>query len=109
MEVFNTPAFKAAHLARGGSPFAILTTVQQAAVYTGFDNAISALANHDGSNLNLYRTNANIDLLFDAIDYLLVSLVCPFYFIPCSFINFSFSFSLIYPMNFSGPTPCGTV
>jgi hypothetical protein len=108
MEFFVTPAFKELHLARGGSPFTILTSVEQAAVYKGFDEAILALTHHAGSNLNLYCTNANIDVLFDAIDYWLIALVCSLLFHSFLLTNLSPSYFSTFLMTFFDPTISGT-
>lgn len=77
MEVFATPTFQAAHSARGGSPFAILTASQQAILYNAFDESVTAFYNHLGSISNNDRTDDNIEVLYNAIRYLISSLVSP--------------------------------
>ena len=75
MEVFTTPTFQAAHSARGGSPFAILTASQQAVLYKAFDKPVATFYNHPGSISNGDCTDDDIKALYDAIGYLISSLV----------------------------------
>ena len=81
MEVFNTPAFRTAFSSSGGSPFAVLTASQQAALYTSFDASITAFRDHLGSNLNTGRTDDDVDALYQDIGYMITSDVCLCFFI----------------------------
>jgi hypothetical protein len=91
MEVFTTPTFLAAFSSRGGSPFAILTAPQQLALYSSFDASVTAFLNHPGSSLNTNRTDDEVDALYQAIGYMITSVVCP-----CFLISFPL-FLILYP------------
>jgi hypothetical protein len=75
MDIFCTPIFQAAHAARGGSPFAILTASQQATLYQSYDTAVLAFCDHPRSISNDDRTDADVEALESAIGYLISAFV----------------------------------
>lgn len=88
MDIFVTPTFKAAHAARGGSPFAILTSSQQNALYRYFDTTVLSFRDHPGSIEHPVRTAAEVAELYSSVQYLISSLVCLFLYFTLIFFLF---------------------